>query len=119
MSSTSHETRVERASSGSGFVVFCSCRFAAVAFEPSETEAEKAAAEHKGEAVHTTRVDRAFALGGWVVFCSCGDLTGFADDAAGADKIAADHVAKRECEGHPAGEFDPMGETVYCDGSCR
>lgn len=24
-----------------------------------------------------------------------------------------------ECEGHPAGEFDPMGETVYCDGSCR
>lgn len=24
-----------------------------------------------------------------------------------------------ECEGHPAGPFDPMGETVYCDGSCR
>jgi hypothetical protein len=24
-----------------------------------------------------------------------------------------------ECEGHPAGEFDPMGVTVYCDGSCR
>lgn len=23
-----------------------------------------------------------------------------------------------ECEGHPAGPFDPMGETVYCDGSC-
>lgn len=23
-----------------------------------------------------------------------------------------------ECEGHPAGEFDPMGVTVYCDGSC-
>ena len=23
------------------------------------------------------------------------------------------------CEGHPAGPFDPMGETVYCDGSCR
>lgn len=22
------------------------------------------------------------------------------------------------CEGHPAGEFDPMGETSYCDGSC-
>lgn len=22
------------------------------------------------------------------------------------------------CEGHPAGPFDPMGETVYCDGSC-
>ncbi len=22
------------------------------------------------------------------------------------------------CEGHPAGPFDPMGQTVYCDGSC-
>jgi len=24
-----------------------------------------------------------------------------------------------ECLGHPAGSFDAMGETVYCDGSCR
>ena len=24
-----------------------------------------------------------------------------------------------ECEGHPSGPFDPMGTTVYCDGSCR
>lgn len=23
------------------------------------------------------------------------------------------------CEGHPAGPFDPMGQTVYCDGTCR
>lgn len=23
------------------------------------------------------------------------------------------------CRGHPAGPFDPMGQTVYCDGSCR
>lgn len=23
------------------------------------------------------------------------------------------------CEGHPAGPYDAMGETVYCDGSCR
>jgi hypothetical protein len=27
--------------------------------------------------------------------------------------------ADDECEGHPAGPFDPMGETVYCDGTCR
>lgn len=27
--------------------------------------------------------------------------------------------AAPECEGHAAGPFDPMGETVYCDGSCR
>lgn len=24
-----------------------------------------------------------------------------------------------DCEGHPAGPYDPMGQTVYCDGSCR
>jgi len=24
----------------------------------------------------------------------------------------------QECEGHPAGPFDPMGETVFCDGTC-
>ncbi len=26
---------------------------------------------------------------------------------------------KPECLGHPAGPYDPMGQTVYCDGSCR
>lgn len=25
----------------------------------------------------------------------------------------------RECEGHHPGPFDPMGETVYCDGTCQ
>lgn len=24
-----------------------------------------------------------------------------------------------DCQGHPAGPFDPMGVTTYCDGSCR
>lgn len=24
-----------------------------------------------------------------------------------------------ECEGHPAGPNDAMGETVYCDGTCN
>lgn len=24
-----------------------------------------------------------------------------------------------ECPGHPAGPHEPMGETVYCDGSCQ
>ena len=32
---------------------------------------------------------------------------------------AADAKEAAECEGHPAGEFDRMGETVYCDGTCR
>lgn len=25
---------------------------------------------------------------------------------------------KKECKGHPAGPNDPMGQTVYCDGTC-
>lgn len=29
-----------------------------------------------------------------------------------------DRAAGRECYGHPAGPFDPMGVTVYCDGTC-
>jgi hypothetical protein len=24
-----------------------------------------------------------------------------------------------ECPGHPAGPHDPMGQTVYCDGTCQ
>lgn len=26
---------------------------------------------------------------------------------------------EHECLGHPAGPLDPMGVTVYCDGTCR
>lgn len=33
--------------------------------------------------------------------------------------VMADNGPMNKCEGHPAGEFDPMGKTVYCDGSCR
>lgn len=28
-------------------------------------------------------------------------------------------LEENECEGHPPGPLDPMGVTVYCDGSCR
>lgn len=28
-------------------------------------------------------------------------------------------VRPDECDGHPAGPHDPMGTTLYCDGSCR
>lgn len=24
----------------------------------------------------------------------------------------------RQCDGHPAGPYDPLGQTVYCDGTC-
>jgi hypothetical protein len=76
--------------------------------------------------VHTTRVDCALALGGWVVFCSCGNLTGFADDAAGADKIAADHVARADASetpcpdcGRPVAELErfPGGRCLECHAS--
>lgn len=26
---------------------------------------------------------------------------------------------QNKCEGHEPGPFEPMGTTVYCDGSCR
>jgi hypothetical protein len=32
------------------------------------------------------------------------------------DTLADDDLA---CEGHPSGPYDPMGLTVYCDGTCR
>jgi hypothetical protein len=37
-----------------------------------------------------------------------------------AEQCARDarHAKPAECKGHPAGPFDPMGETVYCDGRC-
>ena len=28
-------------------------------------------------------------------------------------------MSAEHCKGHPAGPFDPMGVTVYCDGTCR
>lgn len=28
-------------------------------------------------------------------------------------------MTTNDCPGHPAGPHDPMGETVYCDGSCQ
>jgi hypothetical protein len=45
---------------------------------------------------------------------------GYAEDAA-ADRIAQleSWLEPASCEGHPAGPYDPMGETVYCDGSCQ
>ena len=42
--------------------------------------------------VHVTRIEPALALNAYTVFCSCANLTGFAYDRAGADKIATDHV---------------------------
>jgi len=28
-------------------------------------------------------------------------------------------VREHDCQGHPAGPFDPMGATMFCDGSCE
>lgn len=35
-----------------------------------------------------------------------------------AELVAAIRRLSGACKGHPAGEFDQMGEAVYCDGSC-
>lgn len=39
----------------------------------------------------------------------------------GEDHASAEEWAREaaECQGHPAGPFDPMGQEVFCDGSCR
>lgn len=41
------------------------------------------------------------------------------DDADRPFRVDADGAHYDDCEGHPSDEFHPMGETVYCDGSCR
>lgn len=38
-------------------------------------------------------------------------------DLTDADEIDGEDVD--ECLGHPIGPFDRLGETIYCDGSCR
>ena len=43
----------------------------------------------------------------------------FGDDPYDPDDDVEDGDEDDECEGHPTGPFDPMGVTVYCDGSCR
>lgn len=41
------------------------------------------------------------------------------DCLAEATAEAKAEEERLECGGHPAGAFDRMGETVYCDGTCR
>lgn len=40
-------------------------------------------------------------------------------DAMTCPVCAGSGRVEAECQGHPAGPNDPMGQTVYCDGSCR
>ena len=42
------------------------------------------------------------------------------EDLVGDFKVfpCAAKLPRKQCEGHPGGPYDPMGETVYCDGSC-
>ncbi|HUR93067.1 MAG TPA: hypothetical protein VMY76_00695 [Gemmatimonadales bacterium] len=44
-----------------------------------------------------------------------------ADLCSACRKLGAKAATSREpeCQGHPARSNDPMGQTVYCDGSCR
>ena len=45
------------------------------------------------------------------------------DDAIALAAVARRHgdtsSVRRECQGHPAGAYDPLGVAVYCDGSCQ
>lgn len=53
---------------------------------------------------------------GWRVLD--GDGRPVADHLGNGTAASSEAAGPGECEGHPAGPFDPMGETVYCDGSC-
>lgn len=44
-------------------------------------------------------------------FCECG--------GADCERDNCSDPRHFECQGHPSGPYDPMGVTVYCDGSCR
>lgn len=52
----------------------------------------------------------------WMASCSCGWIGDVVQSIADAEQDYDDHAT---CDGHPAGPFDPMGETVYCDGTCK
>lgn len=43
----------------------------------------------------------------------------FYDDQFGHVCKCTEIIEYGECEGHPAGPFDPMGETAYCNGTCN
>lgn len=36
-----------------------------------------------------------------------------------SERDESDEDIAHKCEGHPSGENDPMGQTVYCDGTCK
>ena len=40
------------------------------------------------------------------------------DDVYGHVCTCTETLEYEDCEGHPAGEFDPMGVSTYCDGTC-
>jgi hypothetical protein len=41
------------------------------------------------------------------------------DDSEESDHDDEPDQGDSGCQGHPAGPFDPMGVTVYCDGTCQ
>jgi hypothetical protein len=48
----------------------------------------------------------------------CDDYRYDAGPTPGACHVCTTALGPVECDGHEAGPFDPMGVTVYCDGSC-
>jgi hypothetical protein len=53
------------------------------------------------------------------LYCNCETPVMDIEVDAGCRRCGLPVNFAPECEGHPSGPFDPMGETVYCDGSCR
>jgi hypothetical protein len=53
----------------------------------------------------------------WAIEDDCGYREAIALVAEGERKGDTMKVDRR-CDGHPAGPYDPMGHTVFCDGTC-
>lgn len=72
----------------------------------------------RGESAWLNGVEVLRRADGWETLDAVGFFTSDASDVAAMLASFGDDV-DAACEGHPAGPFDPMGETVYCDGTCK
>lgn len=72
-------------------------------------EAERISLDHAANVTVCDDRGRVFAF-----FCEHG---GMRDSTMGA--LSCCEEPETECEGHPAGPFEPMGQTVFCNGTCR
>ena len=70
--------------------------------------------ESEFEQIIDRRVERRLALDREYLNAECAE-----DAQLREDEITDEEEERLECHGHPAHEFSPMGETVFCAWGCR